>query len=139
MVACANPLSIKASFYIPGNRLNFLTLKGFRTKISMQLVYQYIAIIFNFSPTSSHLHLLQVENCDSNSRLVVDEDYNVYSGSKGLSSYFLLLATTKVPSLTDGKHLLQLIMSYYENVNTKLTGWGKENYSKVDYVNKNIK
>ena len=43
-------------------------------KISMKLVYQYIAIFFNFSTTSSHLHPLQVENCDSNSRLVVDED-----------------------------------------------------------------
>ena len=40
----------------------------------MKLVYQYIAIFFNFSPTLSHLHPLQVENCDSNSRLVVDED-----------------------------------------------------------------
>ena len=45
--------------------------------ISMKLVYQYIAIIFfNLPPTSSHLHPLQVENCDSNSRLVVDEDDN---------------------------------------------------------------
>ena len=35
-----------------------------------------MAIFFNFSPTSSHLHLLQDENCDSNSRLVVDEDDN---------------------------------------------------------------
>ena len=43
-------------------------------KMSMKLVYQYMAIFFNFSPTSSHLHPLQVENCDSNSRLVVDED-----------------------------------------------------------------
>ena len=33
-----------------------------------------MAIFFNFPPTSSHLHPLQVENCDSNSRLVVDED-----------------------------------------------------------------
>ena len=40
----------------------------------MQLAYQYMAIFFNFSPTSNHLHSLQVENCDSNSRLVVDED-----------------------------------------------------------------
>ena len=31
-------------------------------------------IFINFSPTSSHQ--LQVENCDSNSRLVVDEDDN---------------------------------------------------------------
>ena len=42
----------------------------------MQLVYQYMAIFFNFSPTSNHLHPLQVENCDSNSRLVVYEDDN---------------------------------------------------------------
>ena len=45
-------------------------------KISMKLAYQYIAIFFNFSPTSSHIHPLQVENCDSNSRLVVDKDDN---------------------------------------------------------------
>ena len=43
---------------------------------SMKLVYQYMAIFFNFPPTSSHLHSLQVENCDSNSWLVVDEDDN---------------------------------------------------------------
>ena len=29
-----------------------------------------------FHPSSSHLHPLQVENCDSNSRLVVDKDEN---------------------------------------------------------------
>ena len=45
-------------------------------KISMKLVYQYMVIFFNFQTTSSHLHPLQVENCDSNSRLVVDEDGN---------------------------------------------------------------
>ena len=42
----------------------------------MKLVYQYMAIFFTFSPTSTHLHPLQVENCDSNSRLVVDLDDN---------------------------------------------------------------
>ena len=42
----------------------------------MKLVYQYVVIYFNFSTTSNHLHSLQVENCDSNSRLVVDEDDN---------------------------------------------------------------
>ena len=42
----------------------------------MKLVYQYMAVFFNFPPTSSHLHPLQVENCDSNSRLVVDENDN---------------------------------------------------------------
>ena len=35
-----------------------------------------MAIFFTFSLTSNHLHPLQVENCDSNSRLVVDEDDN---------------------------------------------------------------
>ena len=42
----------------------------------MKLASQYIAIFFNFKTTSNHLHPLQVENCDSNSRLVVDEDDN---------------------------------------------------------------
>ena len=31
---------------------------------------------FHLSSTSSHFHPLQVENCNSNSRLVVDENYN---------------------------------------------------------------
>ena len=64
----------KASFHLPKNRLNFPTTKGFRTKISMKLVYQFMAIFFYFPTTSNHLHPLQVENCDSNSRFVVDED-----------------------------------------------------------------
>ena len=33
-------------------------------------------IFLNFPLTSNHFHSLQVENCDSNSRLVVDEDGN---------------------------------------------------------------
>ena len=45
-------------------------------KISMKLVYQYMEVSLNFSLTSNHLHPLQVENCDSDSRLVVDEDDN---------------------------------------------------------------
>ena len=47
-----NPLSpsrcIKASFYIPENRLHFPPTKGFRTKISMKLVYQYMPIFLYF-------------------------------------------------------------------------------------------
>ena len=35
-----------------------------------------MAIFFNFQTKSSHLHPQQVENCGSNSRLVVDEDDN---------------------------------------------------------------
>ena len=55
--------------------------------ISMKLVYQYMTIFFTFSPTSNHLHPLQVENCDSNLRHVVDEDDIVKSGLKGLIEY----------------------------------------------------
>ena len=40
----------------------------------MKLVCQYMAFFLNFSLTSSHLYPLQDEN--SNSRLVVDEDDN---------------------------------------------------------------
>ena len=42
-------------------------------KISMKQFFQYVAI---FLLTLNHLHPLQVENCDSNLRLVVDEDDN---------------------------------------------------------------
>ena len=35
-----------------------------------------MAIFYYFLPIPYHLYLLQVENCDSNSRLVVDEDDN---------------------------------------------------------------
>ena len=45
-------------------------------KISMKLVYEYVVIFFYFKTTSSHFYPLQVVNCDSNSRLVVDEDDN---------------------------------------------------------------
>ena len=67
------------------NGLNFPTAKVFSTGISMELAYKYMAILFNFYHTSNHLYPLQVENCDSNWRLVVDEDDNVKSGLKGLT------------------------------------------------------
>ena len=56
--------------------LIFLQQKFLGTKISNELVYQYTSIFFNFLTKSNHLHPLQVENCNSNSRLVVDEDDN---------------------------------------------------------------
>ena len=55
-------------------KTDLIFIQGFRMKIPMKLVYQHI--FCNCSPTSSHLHALQVENCDSNSRLVVDQDDN---------------------------------------------------------------
>ena len=63
---------IEASFYIIENILDFFTANGFRRQLSMKLFYEYIVIFFNLSPTSNHLHSLRVENCGSNSRLVVD-------------------------------------------------------------------
>ena len=65
---------VKTSYYIPENRPNFLTTRGFRIKNFMKLAYKYIAIFFNFSTILNNLHSLHVENWDSNSRLVVDED-----------------------------------------------------------------
>ena len=53
---------IEASFYIPEISLNSPTTRGFGMKISMKLVYLYMAIFINFPPTLSHLHQLQVEN-----------------------------------------------------------------------------
>ena len=64
------------SFHTIENILDFFTAKGFRRHISMKLLHEYIVVFFNLSSTSNHLDPLQVENCDSNSRLVVDEDLN---------------------------------------------------------------
>ena len=66
-------------------------------KISMKLFYQYMAIFVNLSLSSSHLHPLQGENCDSNSRLVVDEDDNGEFGpervNKSNNAIFQILMT----------------------------------------------
>ena len=75
-----NPLrphdALKHHFTSLKTDLIFLQQKGFKTKMSMKLVYKSMAIFFTFPPISSHLYPLQVENCDSDSRLVVDEDDN---------------------------------------------------------------
>ena len=75
-----NPLrphdALNHHIIISEKRLDFPTTKGFSREIAMKLLYQFMAIFVNFSPTSSHFHPLQVENCGSNSRLVVDEDDN---------------------------------------------------------------
>ena len=44
-----------------------------------------MTIFFNFWTTSNHLHPLQVENCDSDSRPLVDEDDNGKFKFKGLT------------------------------------------------------
>ena len=88
---------IKATFYIPEIILNFPTTKGFRTKISIKLIYQYMVIFFNFSPTLSHLYPLQVENCNSNPRLVGDEDDNGKLRPERVKRLFNVGSETEIP------------------------------------------
>ena len=54
-------------------------------EITMKLIYQYMAIFFHLPPSSNYFHPLQVETCDTNPRLVVDEDNLITSGFKGLT------------------------------------------------------
>ena len=78
----------------------------------MKLFRQYMAIIFNFPPTSNHLHPLQVQNCDSNSRLVVDEERvnNLQHLKLNLLTHFpasttgFLVQWLKLPALKVGDH-----------------------------------
>ena len=60
-------------------------------QISMKLIYQCRIIFFIFSPTSNHLHPLQVENSDSNLRLVVDEMTMANPGLTGLIDIFITM------------------------------------------------
>ena len=53
-----------------------LKIGGFWMKITIKLVYYCMGIFFNLLPSSNHLPSVQVENCDSNSRLVEDKDDN---------------------------------------------------------------
>ena len=82
-------------------------------KISLKLINQYMAIFFNYSPTLNHLHPLQVENCDSNSRLVVDEMTMVNSGSKGLRQ---LIQIVKLHCGVNVHYIGQIIDSERSNV-----------------------
>ena len=76
----------------------------------MQLFYQYMAIFFNLPPTSNHLRSLQVENCDSNSRLVLDEDDN----GKFMSERVKLYKTTiRIFTALNEPHTSK-IMAVYE-------------------------
>ena len=69
-----------------------------------------MVIFFNFSPTSSHLHPLQVENCDSNSRLVVDEDDNGKLRLEKVKSHF----TVSFVFCTSPQHVAYIF--FYEHV-----------------------
>ena len=67
--------ALKHHFASRKNELIFRNLVVFERKLAWNC-FENNSIFFNLSPTSSHYHPLQVENCDSNSRLVVDEDDN---------------------------------------------------------------
>ena len=47
-------------------------------------------IVFHLPPTSNHLHPIQVEKCDSNSRLVVEEGDNGKSRLEKIKVLFRL-------------------------------------------------
>ena len=73
----------------------------------MKLFYKYMVIFFIFSPTSNHLHPLQVENCDSNSRLVEDEDDNGkfrLESVKALKYFYIKKVFFNLKSSTDVDH-----------------------------------
>ena len=76
---CLNPLSshdaLKHHFTSLKTDLIFLQL-GVLEYILHETVLPIRGNFRHFSPTSNHLHSLQVENCGSNSRLVVGEDDN---------------------------------------------------------------
>ena len=67
---------IKESFYMPENRLNLLQRGVLERKFPWSLRTNTWEFSLIFKPRWNHLHPLQVENCDSNSRLVVGEDDN---------------------------------------------------------------
>ena len=60
-----------------------------------------MAIFINFSPTSSHLHTLQVENGESNySRLVMGKDDNGKFGLERVNklTYFFVKIALAIPT-----------------------------------------
>ena len=104
--------SIKASFFFSEEWLNFLHLGVLDRKFSC----------LHFPPTSSHLHPLQVENWDSNSRLVTDEDdtgkyrserveYCTYSCHNSVNSFSQLAPKVRVTlgEVSDGTFLDELL------------------------------
>ena len=65
-----------ASFWISEEWLNFLHLGDSELKCSWNCYNNGNIYLFHLSHNLNHFHPLQVENYDSNSLLVVDEDYN---------------------------------------------------------------
>ena len=71
----------------------------------MQLSHQNMTNFFNFAPTLSHLHPLEVENGDRNSRLAVERDFHGQIGSEmnfqGFITDAVSLYTSQHPMLKE--------------------------------------
>ena len=67
--------ALKKHFASPKNDLIFYNLWVLERKCSWTCLLITLSF-FHLPPTSSHLHPPEDENCDSNSRLVVDDDDN---------------------------------------------------------------
>ena len=95
-----------------------------------------MAIFFNFSLTSSHLHPLEVENCDSNSRLVVDEDDN---GKFRLDRVKAMLTNYRTTVCDDGTKLSQcwLDVSCLFSFNATSSSWLVSRHNIHIYTNVN--
>ena len=68
-------------------------------------------IFFHLSPTSSHFHPLQVGNCGSNSRLVVDEDDNGKLMLERVKRCLFVVFDTKLFIGISKWHIIMLIPS----------------------------
>ena len=78
--------------------------------------YQYMTIFFNFSPTSNHLHPLQVENCDSDSRLVVDEDDNCKFRLERVNQMSDQMNSTRIAKIFCDRCLVNLIIKCWRRI-----------------------
>ena len=95
----------------------------------MKLAYQYMAIFFNFQTTSNHLHPLQVENCDSNSRLEVDEDDNGkvrLERVKALKYFCMSHGDQRVFSIRLNTFVKRLQPFYIKFIYTRIRVWNEK-------------
>ena len=70
-----------------------------------------MAIFFNLPPTANHLHPLQVENSDSNSRLVVDEDDNGKLRPERVNRQIIQLTFLLTDAIHSDRYYLKTVIS----------------------------
>ena len=96
-----------------------------------------MTIFFNFSLTSNHVHPLQVENCDSISRLVVDENDNgkfrlervtlSMRNFLGLIVHYLLNKIEKMTNFRPYLHHLDRLSTHLQDIKMDINvgmNWG---------------